>query len=423
MRMIRTKLIQAGVALGFLLTMGAGHAVEPAAWGGAPVTVQMTEDGPVLATASGMTLYTWTQEDSSPGKALCANKRYTEGRDPFSNVVPFPNAEHRRTCIDKWRPLLADAKAAPQGPWSLVKRDDGALQWAYERHPLYSSIKDRAPGDVNGQGYTRLGFIGGWRPAFAPLGFPPGVKLVRQPEGLVLATGDGRPLFLRHGPQRICDGCADELEPLRAAAVAHVQGDWSVLEIGNGRRQFAYKGRALFVSPLGMEGRELGAGWAPAVWRRSAGHPTEFSTRFTVIGDVYTTKEGMALYVFSCGSFTGDALSCDDPGDAAAYWALHCGKAEVCAKLWRLVRAPKAARPVGDWSVVDVAVPLYGDTTGSTYLPAEAPSRVKAWAWRGRPLYTFADDGEPGQVLGHGRENATGSGFNAIIVPGSEVQR
>ena len=421
MRTHRTRTLGWALASAWLLVSGGALAAEPAKPSPPPVTVQVTEDGPVFATATGMTLYTWSREDTAPGKALCNNGRFREGRDPFSNVIALPNADHRRTCIDKWFPLVAAPGSAPAAPWSLVKRDDGAQQWAYEGHPLYSSIKDRRAGDVNGRGMGRGGFAG-WRPAAAPLDFPPGMKLVRQPAGLVLATADGQPLFVRHGPQRICDGCGAQLQPLRAAAVAEVRGDWSIMELGNGRRQYAYKGQALYALPPGFEGHEAGAGWAPAIWRRTAGHPDKISTRFTILGDVYSTREGMTLYVFSCGVFTGDGLSCDDPGDAAAYMAQICGTAEQCAQKWRLVPASAGARQIGEWSVADVAVPLYSDPKGNTYLPKEAPRTVKAWAYRGRPVYTFADDQVPGQILGHAMQTAAGSSFEAVAVEGAEVQ-
>jgi predicted lipoprotein with Yx(FWY)xxD motif len=422
MRSHRTKL--AGWALASLLLLAGGAlAAEPGKATPAPVTVQMTEEGPVFATASGLTLYTSSQEDGAPGKALCKDTRFTEGRDPFSNIVPLPDAAHRKTCLDKWRPLVAAPGAAPAAPWSLVKRDDGASQWAYEGHPLYSSIRDVRPGDVNGSGMGIAAAFGGWRPALAPLDLPPGVKLVRQAEGLVLATADGQMLYVRHGPQRVCDGCAEDLLPLRAAAVAEVHGDWSIIELGNGRRQYAYKGQALYAPPQIMEERVTGSGWAPAVWRRSAGHPEDISTRFSLLGDVFTTKAGMTVYVYFCGGFTGDALSCDDPGDAAAYMAQICGSAEECAQRWRLVRAPAGARQVGEWSVMDVADPLFGDPAGATYLPSQAPHTIKAWAYRGRPLYTFADDEAPGEVLGNGTRTNAGSGFDAITVPGAEVQQ
>lgn len=408
------------IAWALALAMGAGAGVTAAEPGAPPVTVQMTEDGPVFATAEGMTLYTWPAEDTAPGKTLCNNDRVREGRDPFSNVIPLPNADQRRTCAEKWLPLAAAAGATPRGPWTLVQRKDGSQQWAFEGHPLYASIRDHRPGEVNGLTYGRFG-LGGWRAAAAPLDVPPGVKLIRRPEGLVLATLDARPLYVRQGPQRVCSGCGAPPTPLRAAAVARMQGDWSVMDTGDGRPQVAFRGRPLYVAA--ETGEAPGLGWAAAVWRPTAGHPPAFSTRFTILGDVYTTRNGMGVYVFGCAAFTQDFLSCDDPGDAAAYWSVLCGKADACAKLWPMVRAAAGARPVGDWSVVDVADPLFGDTKANTFLPGEAPRTIRVWAWRGRPIHTFADDEAPGRLLGHARGTMLGSGFYAIVVAGTEIPR
>ena len=44
-------------------------------------------------------------------------------------------------------PLLA---IDPAGDWTIVKRPDGTLQWAYEGKPLYRSAKDIKEGDTNG---------------------------------------------------------------------------------------------------------------------------------------------------------------------------------------------------------------------------------------------------------------------------------
>lgn len=406
-----------------LLAAGGASAAKAVAKAGPPVSVQMTEDGPVFATLAGMTLYSWAKEDTTPGKAQCGNERHSSTRIVTGEVIPLPAADKRRSCLQKWSPLLADANASPQGPWSLITRDGGARQWAYEGHPLYSSVKDRRPGDVNGLGFGRSGLGGGgWRQAFAPLGFPPGLKLIRRPQGLVLATADDRPLYVRQGAQRACAGCDEPLQPLRAAAVAEPRGDWSVIDAGSGRRQHAFKGQPLYAASRKTEDADFGSGWAQALYRPTAGRPADISTRFSVIGEVYTTRTGMGLYVFSCTTPGADNLSCDDPGDAAAYWSVLCGLATDCDKRWRLALAPPGARQIGEWSVVDVAVPLYGDPGGTTYLPSEAPATVKAWAYRGRPLHTYVLDEFPGQILGHATQPGN-SGFDAIPVEGAEVER
>jgi predicted lipoprotein with Yx(FWY)xxD motif len=398
-----------------LLTAGAAFA-EPAAKGsGPPVTVQQTEDGPVWATASGMTLYTAKADDTHPGKSVCSNVSAINGISGAQEILPLPALDKRRSCVQKWPPLLAAADAVAQGDWSLITRDDATRQWAYQGRPLYASSKDRRPGDVNGMGFFQHGIAGGRRLAFAPLGFPPGIKLVRVNQGLALASSDGRPFYVRRGVQHACAGCADPLQPVVAPGLApRTEGEWSVTEVAN-VRQYAFKGRPLYVAPPEMERSQVGSDWTPAIWRPTAGHPSAISTIWTVAGTVYTTKAGMTLYVFACDAHGADGLSCDEPGDAAAFWSLLCGM--ECLQRWRPYLAPANAKPQSDWSVVDVAVPLFKDAEGVTYLPSEAPSTVKAWAYRGRPLFTYFDDQEPGEMLGHRIKYLGAGGFYAVQLP------
>lgn len=47
-------------------------------------------------------------------------------------------------CAESWPPLLAKPGSKPVGDWYTVKRENGALQWAYKNHPVYTSTKDKA---------------------------------------------------------------------------------------------------------------------------------------------------------------------------------------------------------------------------------------------------------------------------------------
>ena len=40
----------------------------------------------------------------------------------------------------------------PEGEWTVVDRTDGTKMWAYEGHPLYTYVEDKAPGEVTGDG-------------------------------------------------------------------------------------------------------------------------------------------------------------------------------------------------------------------------------------------------------------------------------
>ena len=99
--------------------------------------VMDTKLGPVLATSGGMTLYTFAK-DTAPGKSACNGP-----------------------CAHNWPPLMASADAQPTGKWTVITRDDGSKQWAYDGKPLYGWIRDKAPGDTTGNGFLN----GAWKVA------------------------------------------------------------------------------------------------------------------------------------------------------------------------------------------------------------------------------------------------------------------
>ena len=90
----------------------------------------MEKDG-MLVDHAGMTLYTFDKD--SGGKSMCAGE-----------------------CAKNWPPLMAEAGAKAEGKWSLVKRDDGTSQWAYDGKPLYTFIMDKQAGDKTGDGKMQV---------------------------------------------------------------------------------------------------------------------------------------------------------------------------------------------------------------------------------------------------------------------------
>jgi len=91
-------------------------------------TPTKTVDG-VLIGPSGMTLYTFSRDAANSGKSACSG-----------------------TCATNWPPLMAPEAAKPMGPYTVVVRDDGKKQWAYNGWPLYYWAKDAKAGDRTGDG-------------------------------------------------------------------------------------------------------------------------------------------------------------------------------------------------------------------------------------------------------------------------------
>lgn len=369
--------------------------------------------GPVFVAASGMTLYA-NDLDVPGGRFGCTDTRYekTGGADGY----PLPRAAHRRTCLDKWTPFAAPEGATAQAPWSVVQRPDGQRQWAYDGHPLYLSKRDRKPGDVTGtMGFARYGV---WRLVAVPLRLPPGSKLVRKRDGLLLGSvEEGRLLFTADASRR---GAEVGLTPLFAPELS---SGVEVVVRRDGRKQWSFHGSPLYRSaadtpPSVIQSRVRAQAWRPVLVQRATSRPKFLTLQMSVpeIGWVYGDSSGRTLYAMYCLDQVPDRLSCDEVGDPAAHWSALCGDAEACAREWRPVLAHETDQPVGAWDIAEVPYPQFKDPTGAY---GEGVPTVRAWTYHGRPVYTFAGDEKPGDVQGHGIE-AKVSGFGAITVLGDE---
>jgi predicted lipoprotein with Yx(FWY)xxD motif len=114
----------------------------------AGVATRINEGWPVFVTADGMTLYA---RDAF---------RFSGGGGHSVRGDPPPVAATGReigpggctgACTQSWIPLKASADAAASAYWSIVIRDDGTRQWAYQGYPLYTFTQDRKPGDMVGR--------------------------------------------------------------------------------------------------------------------------------------------------------------------------------------------------------------------------------------------------------------------------------
>ncbi len=84
----------------------------------------------VLVGPNQMTLYVFDKDATGSGKSVCNGG-----------------------CATNWPPLMVATGAAAAGDWSVVTRDDGGKQWAYNGRPLYYWSKDAKPGDKTGDGF------------------------------------------------------------------------------------------------------------------------------------------------------------------------------------------------------------------------------------------------------------------------------
>ncbi len=92
--------------------------------------------GGTLVNTAGMTLYSYDRDTG--GKSACSG-----------------------ACAAIWPPLKAAAEDKGGGDFSIIARDDGSRQWAYDGKPLYLWSKDAKPGDKTGDGFNKVWHVVG----------------------------------------------------------------------------------------------------------------------------------------------------------------------------------------------------------------------------------------------------------------------
>ena len=131
------------------LVMSLAFVTAAAVWaaGGAVVKVEKTKIGKVIANSKLHTLYMFRADHGTT--SACYGQ-----------------------CAKYWPPLITKGKpvAGPGVKASLLgttKRKDGKLQVTYKKHPLYTYIVDKKPGQKTGEGSKLFG--AGWY-ALTPTG-------------------------------------------------------------------------------------------------------------------------------------------------------------------------------------------------------------------------------------------------------------
>lgn len=71
---------------------------------------------------------------------------YTSDAD--KSGVSNCNAE----CLKTWPVYKADSSTGLPANFSVIKRSDGTMQYAYKNMPLYYFVSDSTPGDIAGNG-------------------------------------------------------------------------------------------------------------------------------------------------------------------------------------------------------------------------------------------------------------------------------
>lgn len=201
----------------------------------------------------------------------------------------------------------------------------------------------------------------------------PGTEIFANESGRTLYTTDRD----KNGRPTCYEECALEWPPFVVHAGGQPVGEWSIIVRDDRQRQWALAGRPLYIhaedkGPAEFRGEGVGGVWKVAL--KLSHTPDLMPIGFDVIeaesreGESLVRDDRRALYFFDG----------DDIGSSACFGE--------CARKWPPLKAPRMAFPMGHFTVIDRI------------------DGIKQWAYRGKPLYTFADDDKVGVARGDGIE-------------------
>ena len=396
--------------------------------------VEVSElDGPVFADPDGRTLYRWPYRTmrngvtgDGKGESNCADTPSTESAglmSPYPGGLLLPERDARPSCQAMWPPAFAAAGDRAVGRWSIIERRDGRRQWAFDGAALYTSVRDRRPGDVlGGDSFRHEGDAPAVRVPIQPRpDLPPGFSVTTTLRGRLLHTARGFSVYAFDGDTpsgSACDAaCEQRFAPVQAPAAARTHGEWSIFTRASGEKQWMFRGKPLYVFAEDDRVRSLTGsdvpGWRNVYTQEPPPPPEEFTIQETSSGQVLADARGRTLYSYTCGDDAPDQLSCEHPADTQVYRLAMCGggNAARCGKNFPYVEAANGARSRGRlWSVVPI------DPASGRFAAPGQPGALRVWAYRERPIYTFAGDGQPGEVNadGLGEFQAEREGFRAF---------
>ena len=399
--------------------------------------VQSEFEGAVFADANGRTLYRWPATNmrngdagESAGKPACFDTRYRETAgftSPWPAGTLLPEADTRPTCIQHWPVVVAPADAKPIGNFTIIERSDGVRQWAYKGYALYKSHLDTRAGETNGGSRRRSRDIVSVGAPREPVGPAPAVpaqfKVVTAETGRLLTTVREYSVYTYDkdtAKKSNCNNaCLNDWTPVLAPEFAVSQGEWSVVIRNGGEKQWAYRGKPLYTHITDSKTRSYeggdNAGWSNVYTQPAPEPPKGFGIAVTRGGLARTETHGKTIYYYQCVEDTPDTLYCDPPDTAQLYRFVMCGGGDVdcCLKTFPYVIAEKDAKITSvSWSTRDI------DPRTGRYVAAGTPGSLHIWAFKGRPIYTFSGDVEPGDIEGDswGQDHGQRNGYSAFWV-------
>jgi predicted lipoprotein with Yx(FWY)xxD motif len=216
--------------------------------------------GQFLTDSEGMTLYIFTNDEPGSGSSVCND-----------------------SCAENWPPFFVEDAVLPEGvpgELTVITRDDGTEQLAFNGMPLYFFAADEAAGDTSGHEVGDVWFVAAIEnmsmASPAAMGGEGALMVAETPElGRFLTDGEGMTLYIFTNDEMgagasVCnDDCAANWPPFffeGATLPDGVPGELTVITRDDGSEQLAYNGMPLYfwvgdTAPGDTTGHEVGDVW------------------------------------------------------------------------------------------------------------------------------------------------------------------
>ena len=343
-----TQLISLSVLVGVFSLTGCNSSSNDTA---IPVLKRLTNLGEVYTDSEGMTLYTFNKDSANTSNCNDA-------------------------CATKWPPLMATNEAVASGRFSIITRADNTKQWALDQRPLYRWINDNAAGDTTGEEVKSVWYVAQTSPISKR-------NVSVTTEGVsnkttVLTDTAGKTLYVFTNDKNTANGsscnngCAVEWPPLLAKNNDKGNGDFSIINRDDKRKQWAYHGMPLYrFIDDSMPGDTLGENDEKNWYVAEAIPASKYNT--SAQGVVLTDTNWSSLYVLD--NETSTNLLCKG----------------ACLTAWPpLVASNK-------------------DMSRGNYTQFTNSKGEKQWAYNDKPLYRWKGDAAPGDLNGHGLAHPSGA--------------
>jgi len=303
-------------------------------------------------------------------------------------------------CLDIWPAFVPNEEDVEIGEFTIITRNDGVKQWAYQNMPVYFFKSDFEKGDINGDGINGIWHL-----------ISPVITVIKEEVntlGAVL-TVDGKVNTLLRAEANgefisaivdktdyalytfdndtpgisNCEGdCLAAWSPLIADKADVAVAPFSIINRKNGSKQWAINDMPLYFftpdeSADDTKGENVNSTWhmaRPAPVKVDV-HTTEgalLAAHGTVLDSIGKTSDelqGLTLYTFDS--------DVKDSGISVCF--------DGCAATWPPLYATSEAQAFGDYTVISRA-----ENSTTTY----------QWAYQGLPLYFYIGDSAVGDTTG-----------------------